>query len=140
MIDQAVPLIGIIGVLTGAAVQAVLSSYFEPKRSVRTERVAAYKALMKAVSVNFREQQFNWDDVVIDASFREACLGVALYGSQNVLRTMAGVIERDGIPEQFFDAHRLYELILAMRRDVIGHQDHGSKIDLYSVMNAGGNQ
>ena len=130
-------LIGLLGVLVGATLQALLTYFASKRQNLRAERLKSYQAFWTALSRDFTVKRFEWQKVTTDNEFRAACLAVGIYGSKRVIKAIAALVEGSGVKGAAFDQLRLYEVIRAMRSDLSGYSDHGSKVDLFIVLSAG---
>ncbi len=132
-----IALVGLIGVAFGASLQAWLAHWTGTRQQIRQERFEAYQAFWSAISRDFIDRRFEWQQIRRDEVFRRACFAIGIYGSKNVIRTLTTLITGEGIEGREFDQLRLYEVIRAMRKDLSGLNDRNIKTDIYIAMSAG---
>jgi len=129
-----VAIIALSGAFVGAILQAALAGRFEKSKFVRDNQRDAYQDFLVALgnlSV-FKPNTPNHDQE--KSMIAQTRCRIALFGSQHVVQLLAHLFENTVTFDKPMDQMRLYEVILAMRRDSIGSKDRGIKVDLFSLV------
>jgi hypothetical protein len=122
------------GGLVGALVQATLTSRFERSKFIRDNRRSAYQDLLTGLA-NLSAYEANERELAkARALVIEARCRIGLFGSKNVVQLLADVFENSTSFKAPMDQHRLHQVMLEMRRDSVGSEDRGIKIDLSALV------
>jgi hypothetical protein len=125
--------------LLGALFQSVLAGRFEKSKFVRDQRREAYEQFVSALAELSIYAGGGPEMLLAKAKLVTSRSRIALFGSKEVVSWAAHLFENSVSFECPLDQHRLYELLLAMRRDSVGHDDRGIKVELFALVfaNAG---
>ncbi len=130
-------LIGLVGIVVGAALQSIASLWLSKRQRIRAEQLEAYKAFVAVVTRNFDDSLFVSRKILRDDALRQACIGIGIFGSPEVILAVSQLIEGDGPDYNYFDSLRLLEVVRAMRRDLSGFSDQGIQSDIFLMVIAG---
>jgi hypothetical protein len=127
-------LIALAGGLVGALLQAALTRNLERSKFIRENRRTTYHDFLSALGKLSMYTAGTPEHTSAKAIVAESRLRIGLFGSRDTVRLLANLFENSASFNSPLDQHRLYLVVLAMRRDSVGHDDKGIKVDLMSLM------